>query len=182
VVVADTHGTPHPSASSRIRDRRPDAILHAGDIGDLRVLDALGAVAPLFAVRGNIDEHAPDLPDSLDLEFVADDSPRLRLFMTHIAVSGPRLRGDTAALARSRGATLVVCGHSHLPFIGRDKGLAIFNPGSIGPRRFGLPITFGVMELSRTGVTLEHVNAETGDAWTPSAPHSGAPPSDVSGR
>jgi len=167
VVVADTHGKPHPNAIGHIEGLEPDAILHAGDIGSLDVLDALRGVARLFAVRGNIDAHAPGLPDSLDLTLTADDTPRLRVLLTHIAVYGPKLRADAAQLARAREASLVVCGHSHVPFIGRDKGLSIFNPGSIGPRRFSLPITFGVMQVTSSNVALRHVSAETGEDWAP---------------
>jgi hypothetical protein len=167
VVVADTHGNPHPKALEHIRSKKPDAILHAGDIGSLVVLDELGSVARVLAVRGNIDAHAPGIPDSLDVSLVANDTTRLRLLLTHIAVYGPKLRADAASSARALGASLVVCGHSHVPFIGRDKGLSIFNPGSIGPRRFQLPITFGVMEVSESSVTLRHVSAESGEDWSP---------------
>ena len=70
-------------------------------------------------------------------------------------------------MARARGASLVVCGHSHVPFIGRDQGLVVFNPGSIGPRRFHLPIVFGVIDLGPGGVKLRHVDCETGRTWEP---------------
>jgi predicted phosphodiesterase len=70
---------------------------------------------------------------------------------------------------RAEDASLVVCGHSHVPFIGRDRGLAVFNPGSIGPRRFHLPIVFGTIDLSPTEVRLAHIDCETGTAWSPRA-------------
>jgi predicted phosphodiesterase len=60
-----------------------------------------------------------------------------------------------------------VCGHSHVPFIGRDRGLAIFNPGSVGPRRFDLPIVWGTMSLGPRGLALAHVDAATGAPWQP---------------
>jgi hypothetical protein len=62
---------------------------------------------------------------------------------------------------------MVICGHSHVPFIGRDKGLIVFNPGSIGPRRFQLPIVFGVLRLGPGGISLRHVSCETGETWLP---------------
>ena len=65
------------------------------------------------------------------------------------------------------GAGLVVCGHSHVPFVTNDRGLALFNPGSVGPRRFALPIVFGVMEVTSAGVSLRHVDCETGLPWRP---------------
>jgi putative phosphoesterase len=165
-VVADTHSQPHPATMAHLTALRPDAILHAGDIGDLQVLDHLAAVAPVLAVRGNIDTRANALPDVLALDLGNGDRG-LRVLLLHIGVDGPRLRADAARLARAQGASLVVCGHSHVPFIGRDRELTVFNPGSIGPRRFNLPIVFGTMEIGATGVRLAHVDCETGQAWSP---------------
>jgi putative phosphoesterase len=167
-VVADTHSHPHEETARRLRELAPTAILHGGDIGDLAVLDALAEIAPVFAVRGNIDTHARDLPDVLILDVVPDAlTPPLRILLTHIAVYGPKLRAEIAKLARAEGAKLVVCGHSHVPFIGIDKGLTVFNPGSIGPRRFSLPIVFGRIDISPAGVKLAHLEAATGKQWLP---------------
>jgi putative phosphoesterase len=165
-VVADTHSQPHPSTVALLTAYRPDAILHAGDIGDLDVLDQLGAIAPVLAVRGNIDTRANALPDVLTVD-IGDGERSLRVLLLHIGVNGPRLRADAARLARSHGASLVVCGHSHVPFIGRDRDMTVFNPGSIGPRRFHLPIVFGTMEIGPAGVRLAHVDCETGQRWSP---------------
>ncbi len=167
-VVADTHSAPHPATMAHLRSRSPDAILHAGDIGDLAVLDELETIAPLFAVRGNIDARAPGLPDVLTLDVVARDSLLLRILLVHIAVDGPRLRADAARLARSRDASLVVCGHSHVPLVARERELSVFNPGSIGPRRFRLPIVFGTIDVTKTAVHLAHFDCETGLQWKPS--------------
>jgi uncharacterized protein len=165
-VVADTHSRPHPAIAAHLDRVRPRAILHAGDIGDLEVLDALAEHAPVLAVRGNIDVRAVDLPDVLVID--VDCAGRaLRILLTHIAVYGPKLRADVARRARAAGASLVVCGHSHVPFIGVDRGLTVFNPGSIGPRRFNLPIVFGTIDLSPTSVRVAHVNCETGEPWSP---------------
>jgi uncharacterized protein len=166
-VVADTHSDPHPDARGHLEAWRPDAILHAGDIGDLAVLDRLAEIAPVHAVRGNIDVRANDLPDVLVLDLTSSDATVLRIFLTHIAVVGPRLRGEVARLARSESAQLVVCGHSHVPFLGRDGNLTVFNPGSIGPRRFHLPIVFGTMNVTPQRVAMAHVDCETGQAWSP---------------
>jgi predicted phosphodiesterase len=95
--------------------------------------------------------------------------------LIHIAVTGPRLRSDVARMARAERASLVVCGHSHVPFIGRDRELTVFNPGSIGPRRFHLPIVFGTIAVTPTGVRLAHVDCETGRPWTPPAWSSPSP-------
>ncbi len=166
-VVADTHSALHPSAAKHIGLLSPAAILHAGDIGELSVLDELEAIAPLFAVRGNIDVRARDLPDLLTLDVVAGDVSVLRILLMHIAVNGPRLRADAARLARSRDAALVVCGHSHVPLVARDGELSVFNPGSAGPRRFLLPIVFGTIDVTPTAVRLAHYECETGRPWTP---------------
>lgn len=166
VAVADTHSQPHAATAERLAQLRPDAILHAGDIGELVVLDELRAHAPLFAVRGNIDTRANDLPDVLVLDLVGRETT-VRLLLVHIAVYGPKLRAEIAKLARAEGASLVVCGHSHVPFIGQDRGITVFNPGSIGPRRFHLPIVFGTIDVGPNGIRLAHLEAETGARWLP---------------
>ncbi len=165
-VVADTHSQPHSRAHERLRALTPDAIFHAGDIGDLAVLEGLAAIAPVHAVRGNIDGRAPQLPDVLTID-VRAGSRDVRILLVHIAVAGPRIRGEIAKLARGVKASLIVCGHSHVPFIGQDRGLTVFNPGSIGPRRFHLPIVFGAIDIDAGGVRLRHIDAETGERWLP---------------
>ncbi|MDX2022672.1 MAG: metallophosphoesterase family protein [Deltaproteobacteria bacterium] len=169
VVVADTHSQPHPNSAALIASHKPEAILHAGDIGDLDVLEQLAQIAPVLAVRGNIDGHAPSLPDHLAIDLGAGEgeAPLARLLLLHIGVNGPKLRADAARAATQKHAQIVVCGHSHVPFIGVDKGLTIFNPGSIGPRRFALPIAFGVLELTPAQLRLWHVDCETGAKWMP---------------
>ncbi len=169
VAVADTHSRPHPKSAERIEAFAPDAILHAGDVGDLGVLDDLARIAPVLAVRGNIDEGESSLPDTMTIDVGDAAGPFFRMLLLHIAVYGPKLRGDAAKLAHKEKASLVVCGHSHVPFAARDKGLTVFNPGSIGPRRFTLPIVFGVIDVSRTRVDVRHVDCETGERWLPGA-------------
>jgi putative phosphoesterase len=167
VVVADTHSEPHPRAAERIRSLHPDRILHAGDVGDLAVLRQLAEIAPVSAVRGNIDVHAAELPDSVTLDVREGDDELFKILMLHIAVYGPKLRPEVARLARAEQTAIVVCGHSHVPFIGRDRDLTLFNPGSIGPRRFALPIVFGVLEVRDRRVSMKHVSCETGEVWSP---------------
>jgi uncharacterized protein len=161
--VADTHSQPHAAIAERLAAIAPDAILHAGDIGDPTVIDGLAATAPVFAVRGNIDTRST-FPDVLTLDVVGRE---LRIYLTHIAVAGPRLRAEVARAARAERAQLVVCGHSHVPFIGRDRDLTVFNPGSIGPRRFHLPIVFGTIAITPQAVRLAHIDCETGQPWLP---------------
>lgn len=172
--IADTHSQPHPATAERLAAIAPDAILHGGDIGDPAVIDQLARTAPVFAVRGNIDTRS-EFPDVVTLDVVeppaevADDRStlRLRILLTHIAVAGPRLRVEVARLARNERASLVVCGHSHVPFIGRDRDLTVFNPGSIGPRRFQLPIVLGTIAIAPGSVRLAHIDCETGQRWMP---------------
>jgi putative phosphoesterase len=166
-VVADTHSAPHPRARELLRKLDPAAILHAGDIGDERVLADLAEVAPVFAVRGNIDARMPGVEEELVLRVARGDAVVRRMVMTHIAVNGPALRADAVRLARAEEASLVVCGHSHVPFIGKDRGVYVFNPGSIGPRRFALPIVFGVLEVGSDRISMRHVDCETGETWSP---------------
>jgi putative phosphoesterase len=166
-VVADTHSAPHPALARHLRSQSPDAILHAGDIGDLAVLDDLAEIAPVFAVRGNIDVRAPGVPDILTLDVDASGRSILRILMMHIAVDGPRLRADATRLARGRDASLIVCGHSHVPFAAHDGDLSVFNPGSAGPRRFRLPIVFGAIHVTPAAVSLSHFDCETGARWKP---------------
>lgn len=172
--VADTHSQPHPATAERLAAIAPDAILHGGDIGDPAVIDQLARTAPVIAVRGNIDTRS-EFPDVVTLDVVeppaeVDDDRstlRLRIFLTHIAVAGPRLRVEVARMARTERASLVVCGHSHVPFIGRDRDLTVFNPGSIGPRRFQLPIVLGTIAIAPGSVRLAHIDCETGQRWMP---------------
>lgn len=166
--VSDTHSLPHAATRDLLTALAPDAILHAGDIGDAAVVDQLAEVAPVYVVRGNIDTRTT-FPDVMTVDLVdpSTDALRLRIFLTHIAVNGPKLRADVARLALETRSSLVVCGHSHVPFISQERGLTVFNPGSIGPRRLYLPIVFGTIAITPTSVRLAHINCETGQPWSP---------------
>ena len=168
-IVADTHSKPHPDAYRLITERRPHHILHGGDIGDLSVLDDLAKLAPLTAVRGNIDETTNALPDFVSIHFTKGGVTRSCWLLTHIAVRGPKLMKPVLEMAKLKNAQLVVCGHSHVPLLVMDRGIAVFNPGSIGPRRFHLPITFGMITISDGGLSFEHISCETGQRWSPQA-------------
>ena len=178
-VVADTHSRPHPKLDQRLEELRPDIVMHAGDIGDTAVLEALAVHGKVIAVRGNIDEKAADLPDVVTLDVRDGAVTLLKVLLLHIAVNGPRLRADIARLARAEDASLVVCGHSHVPFASNDGPIAVFNPGSVGPKRFDLPIVLGLATIGRTSVSLLHLDVETGAAWRPAPrPASRGPASD----
>jgi putative phosphoesterase len=165
IAVADTHGHPHPALGARIDELAPAHIFHAGDVGDLAILRSLEKHAPVTAVRGNIDGH--DLPDFITVGVRHGEQPLLSILLTHVAVYGPKLRADVARIAHAEGASLVVCGHSHVPFAAHDRGITVFNPGSVGPRRFQLPIVLGVIEVTAARVSIRHVDCETGLHWQP---------------
>lgn len=167
VVVSDTHSVVHPNTAQVMRSLAPDQLLHGGDIGNLSVLDELNGLAPLTAVRGNIDELAADVPDSVDITFRQGQRTLLKAVLLHIAIYGAKLRVEAWRLAQQHAARMVICGHSHVPFMGRDKGVVMFNPGSIGPRRGYLPITLGLLEVSLAGINLRHISVETGETWVP---------------
>lgn len=167
VAVADTHSRPHPDLAKHIAALAPDRIVHAGDIGNESVLRDLEKLAPVTAVRGNID--ALGEPDVVTIDVRDGQKTLLTMLLLHIAVNGPRLRPDVLRLAKREGASLVVCGHSHVPFASHDHGVTVFNPGSAGPRRFHLPILFGLVDVTPTGVSVKHIDCETGEPWTPSA-------------
>jgi putative phosphoesterase len=139
-VVSDTHGLLRPEALDRLRG--VDRIVHAGDIGRPEVLSALGAVAPVTAVRGNNDRDAwaRDLPETVILEV-----GQVRLYIVH----------DVKTIAidlRAEAIDAVVAGHSHKPVLASRDGILFMNPGSIGPRRFTLPIAMGFLTVRGAGV------------------------------
>lgn len=167
VMISDTHSQVHPDSAKWVQAQKPDLLLHGGDVGDLAVLEPFKQIAPLHVVRGNIDGRCPGLCDSIDLSFEREGRSILRVLLMHIAVYGPKLRVEARKLAEAYRCSLVVCGHSHVPFIGKDRGVALINPGSIGPRRFNLPIVFGVLDIKQGSMTARHVSCETGETWLP---------------
>ena len=145
-VISDTHGLLRPEALAALRGA--DHILHAGDIGDPAILGSLRAIAPLTAIRGNIDGFGPCalLPPTEFLEFAGRS-----LYMLH----------DLAALDLdpvAAGISVLISGHSHKPKIEHRKGVLYFNPGSAGPRRFSLPISLGMLEFADNTITPRLIN------------------------
>ncbi|MGE0359100.1 MAG: metallophosphoesterase family protein [Vicinamibacterales bacterium] len=128
-VISDTHGLLRPEAVAALRGA--DLIMHAGDVGAPQVLDALRAIAPTVAVRGNVDTAiwATALRPT---EVVAAGDHAI--FMLHD-------RADLTADARAAGYAAVIFGHSHRPTVETRDGVLFLNPGSAGPRRFSLPVT-----------------------------------------
>jgi len=112
-------------------------VLHAGDVGSPDVLAALSRIAPVVAVRGNIDrdEWARRLPVAAEIEIDG-----VRFHIVHIL---DRLDVDPVAT----GIHVVLFGHSHVPSVATRDGVLLVNPGSAGPRRFALPVTVGLLEI-----------------------------------
>ena len=134
-VLSDTHGLLRPEALAALQGC--ELIIHAGDIGKPQVLDALRQIAPLEAIRGNVDssEWAQGLPERLDL--------RIGDVAIHVLHDLKTLNFDPAA----RGVAVVIAGHSHKPQIEQRGGVLYLNPGSAGPRRFKLPISLAVLHI-----------------------------------
>jgi hypothetical protein len=134
-VISDTHGLLRPEALKALQGA--EHILHAGDIGDPAILDALRAVAPVTAIRGNIDERGPcgNLPST---ELV--ERGGRSIYMLH-DVKQLDLNPEAAGIAA------VVFGHSHKPLVEWRRGVLFLNPGSAGPRRFQLPVSLAWLHI-----------------------------------
>ena len=134
-IISDTHGLLRPEALAALQGC--ELILHAGDAGKPEVLDSLRHLAPLHAVRGNVDRG--DWAEALPLsEVVEVDGSLLYLYHGHLA-----LDLDPAAA----GFAAVISGHSHRPSIAERGGVLYLNPGSAGPRRFSLPVTLAQLTV-----------------------------------
>ncbi|MBV8113381.1 MAG: metallophosphoesterase family protein [Silvibacterium sp.] len=135
-VISDTHGLLRPEAVAALRD--VEHILHAGDVGDAAILDRLGHIAPVTAVRGNVDREGRcgRLPETKLVELVG----------RHVYMLHDRHELDLDPVAA--GIVAVISGHSHQPSIEWGRGVLYFNPGSAGPRRFSLPVSLGFLEIS----------------------------------
>lgn len=132
-LVSDTHGLLRPEVVRALRD--VDLILHMGDVGSPEVLDGLRAIAPVKAVRGNVD-HGAWARELRETEMV-EISGRNFFLLHNLA----ELDLDPAAA----GIAMVLYGHSHVPKEEEKGGVRYVNPGSIGPRRFDLPISFAFL-------------------------------------
>jgi len=146
-VISDTHGLLRPEVLSRLSGS--DLILHAGDVGDPAILDALRAIAPVRAVHGNTDGGAlRDLPATEAVEIGGH-----LLYMVHIP-------GDLDLDPVSAGVSVVIHGHTHRSRIDRVGGVLYLNPGSVGPRRFDLPVTMAVLTIGPDGIESEIIELE----------------------
>lgn len=139
-VISDTHGLLRPEAEARLAGVHH--ILHAGDIGAPDIVPRLSAIAPVTAVRGNVDIE--DWARAFPARAVA----RLGGFAILVLHDAGDLSEDPAAL----GLDAVVAGHSHRPSVETRGGVLRLNPGSAGRRRFRLPVTLATLDLSAGGI------------------------------
>ena len=139
-VISDTHGLLRPAAIEALRG--VEHILHAGDVGDASILDSLRSVAPVTAIRGNIDVGGPcsHLP--------ATEVVTLHGHTFYMLHDRQALDLDPAAA----GFSAVISGHSHKPLLEWRHGVLYMNPGSAGPRRFSLPVSIGLLTISADGL------------------------------
>jgi putative phosphoesterase len=139
-VISDTHGLLRPQAVQALHG--VELIIHAGDIGNSQVLEALMQIAPVHAVRGNTDrgEWAADLPLTRVVEVGG-----VLIYVLHELFT---LDLDPA----TAGLSAVIFGHSHAPHLERKNGVLFLNPGSAGPRRFKLPVTLARLEVDHNAL------------------------------
>jgi uncharacterized protein len=144
-VISDTHGLLRPEAVEALRGS--DAIIHAGDVGDPEILAKLTEIAPVTAVRGNVDTEpwARKLPETNVLE--VGDVP---IYVLH-NIDQVDLKPEAA------GFSAVIYGHSHAPHQETKNGVLFFNPGSAGPRRFKLPVSLGKLLVESGSIRGELV-------------------------
>jgi putative phosphoesterase len=134
-VISDTHGLLRPQALELLRGS--EYIIHAGDVGQPEILEQLREIAPVTAVRGNVDKGpwAKKLPTTEVLEV-----GKVCIYVLHVL--------DELDLdPKAAGFAAVIYGHSHCPEQLVKDGVLYFNPGSAGPRRFKLPISLGKLTL-----------------------------------
>lgn len=142
-VVSDTHGLLRPEVVVALAGC--DHIIHAGDIGNADVIRELETIAPVTAVRGNVDRGG-----------WASEWPETELFelgerFIYLLHNLDELDIDPV----SAGVDVVICGHSHRPHEFYRDSVLYLNPGSIGPRRFTLPIAMARMHLAQSDITVE---------------------------
>jgi putative phosphoesterase len=144
-VISDTHGLLRPEALAARQGS--DYIIHAGDIEDPQILDRLKEIAPVTAVRGNVDKDwARNIPQTNVLEVEG-----ISIYVLHI-LDRLDLKPEAAGFAA------VIYGHSHIPKQEMVNGVLYFNPGSAGPRRFSLPVSLGRLIVRGGQIEAEILN------------------------
>lgn len=147
-LISDTHGLLREEAVHALRGS--DLILHAGDVGAPQILDTLKTIAPVVAVRGNVDTDK--WGQTLPLTEVIPAGPVV-IYMLHILQ-------DLDINPAVGGFQIVVSGHSHKPGQTEKDGVLYINPGSAGPRRFYLPVTVARLNLEDRPWKVEFIDLE----------------------
>lgn len=150
-LISDTHGLLRKAALRALQGS--DLILHAGDVGAPEILETLGTLAPVMAVRGNVDtaEWARDLPLTQMVE-----TGSAIIYMLHILK-------DLDMNPVAAGVQIVLSGHSHMPDQTEQDGVLYVNPGSAGPKRFQLPVTVAKLDLRIRPWRVEFISLEGRD-------------------
>lgn len=141
-IISDTHGIWRPQVAEAFRGVHE--ILHAGDVGSPDILEKLKEIAPVWAVRGNVDDQddTAALPGELEREIAG-----VQFLMRHIGSTVEAAPTDLKRLLELRKIRVFVFGHSHKEYTGYLGQTLFFNPGAAGPRRFSLPLSVATMEL-----------------------------------
>jgi uncharacterized protein len=145
-LISDTHGLLRPSALRAMQGA--ELIIHAGDVGDTGILEALRKIAPVVVVRGNVDTE--QWAEALPITAMAK-AGAIQIYVLH-DVKQLNLNPKTA------GFSIVVSGHSHQPGQTERGGVIYINPGSAGPRRFQLPITVARLDLKQRPWKAEFID------------------------
>lgn len=145
-LISDTHGLLRAEAIAALQGSH--AILHAGDVGQREILEALQKIAPVHAVRGNTDSgtFGESLPQTLALEFAG-----VSMYMLH------NLR-ELDLKPQAAGFQIVVSGHTHKPLAELKDEVLFVNPGAAGPRRFELPVTVAKINLTARPLQAEFLH------------------------
>ena len=155
-VVSDTHGLVRPEAVAALAGS--DVILHAGDLGGGHVLEELSRLAPVIAVRGNVDGGwARLLPERRLLDL----GGATVLLLHDRALVGPEPFAGAPEDGGGKRARVIVFGHSHQPLAQTKDGVLWFNPGSAGPRRFSLPVSVGRLVIEGGRVRRRLITLDT---------------------
>ena len=155
-IISDTHRLLRPNLLPYLE--KVDMVLHSGDIGSIKILSELKEIVPTLAIKGNIDTKpwGKTLPDTVEKTIEG-----ITIKMIH----------DPASIPESwfsDGTGIIVYGHTHKPLATEKNGVLMLNPGSVGPRRFNLPISFAILEINEKSFSYEFVELE--DVASPRIP------------
>ncbi len=142
-VISDTHGLLRPEAERYLKGS--DLIIHAGDIGSVEIINRLKKLAPVKAIRGNIDKDKciEEFPEALDFKF-----GNKKVFVIHNIK-------DMEYNYEEKKFDIIISGHSHKPLIKEENGVLFLNPGSAGKRRFNLPISIAKLIIKENKISAK---------------------------